>query len=105
MRTSRASTIGVIAALALPASAAAHHDASRLAVDVAPGGSAAAAAAQDGHPASDAIDGSASTTWCSGDAGARLRVDLGRPRRLTGLGLTLAAAPSPVRLDSSRDGR
>ena len=89
-------------ALTAPAAASAH-ERSRLAVNLALAGSASA----DGGPAAQAIDGSASTSWCSDAAPARLRVDLRRVRWLSGLGLTLAAgsATSPLRLDVSPDGR
>ena len=81
-----------------PAAAPAHEH-SRLAVNLALAGSASA----DGHAAPQAIDGSASTSWCS----TNLRVDLGHVRRLSGLGLTLASgsATPAVRLDVSLDGR
>ena len=96
--------LAVVAALAmaLPASASAH-ERSRLAVNLALAGSASA----DGQAAGQAIDGSASTSWCSGAATTRLRVDLRRVRLLSGLGVTLAAgsAAPPLRLDVSPDGR
>ncbi len=90
------------AAVPAPATVSAH-ERSRLAVNLAPAGSASA----NGRPARNAVDGSASTSWCSGASPARLRIDLDRVRRLTGLGLTLAAgsATPPIRLDVSRDGR
>ena len=48
--------------------------------------------------ARNVVDGNASTTWC----GTRLRIDLGRAQRLSGLGVT---ASQPVSLAVSRDGR
>jgi arabinogalactan endo-1,4-beta-galactosidase len=78
-------------ALCAPATASAH----RLAVNVALAGSTSANAA---------IDGDAATSWCGSEP---LRVNLGRTRRLTGLGITLAAgSPTPrTTLEVSRDGR
>jgi F5/8 type C domain len=50
-----------------------------------------------------ATDGDASTTWC----GTTLNLDLGRPRRITGAGLTLDndATAQTARLETSRNGR
>src|SRR3954452_9844331 len=78
------------AALCVPATASAHGPD----VNVALAGSSDAQAA---------IDGDAATTWC----GSALRVDLGRPKRLTGLGLTLGAgsATPSMTLETSLDGR
>jgi arabinogalactan endo-1,4-beta-galactosidase len=81
---------------AVPASAGARgadaHRAANPAVNLAEsGGSASATSAGAGTPASEAVDGSASTAWCAGQWRGTLTVDLGTPRTLTGLGVTLAA--------------
>src|SRR5207249_4760387 len=68
----------------------------QLTVDLALGGSVTASSAQAAAPASSAIDGSASTSWCPIGASASLIVDLGRPRRLEGVGLTLPAVDAPA---------
>src|SRR5262249_8846638 len=53
-------------------------------------GTAVASTEQSGSPASNAVDGSASTEWCSAEWTGTLTVDLGRVRSLDGFGLTLA---------------
>jgi arabinogalactan endo-1,4-beta-galactosidase len=67
----------------------ASHQGPGLALNIALTGSATATTAQSGHPASDAVDGSASTSWCSTQWTGTLTVDLGRARRLSGFGFTL----------------
>jgi arabinogalactan endo-1,4-beta-galactosidase len=58
-------------------------------------GQATATSAQSGDPAPNAIDGSASTSWCGTSYTDSLTVDLGQVRSLDGLGITLAdASPS-----------
>jgi hypothetical protein len=52
-------------------------------------GSASASSEAPGSPASAAIDGDASTEWCSTQWTGTLTVDLGRVRSLDGLGVTL----------------
>src|SRR5207237_7195065 len=69
---------------------------SALMVDLALAGSATASSAQAASPASNAIDGSASTTWCPATGAASLVVDLGRERRLQSVGLTLPASDPPA---------
>ncbi len=59
-------------------------------LNVALTGTATASTEQPGSPASNAIDGSASTEWCSTQWTGTVTVDLGRARRLDGFGLTLA---------------
>jgi len=59
------------------------------ALNVALTGTATASTEASGSPASNAIDGSASTQWCSTQWTGNLTVDLGRVRTLEGLGLTL----------------
>jgi arabinogalactan endo-1,4-beta-galactosidase len=60
-----------------------------LALNVALMGSATASTSQDSGPARNAIDGSASTSWCSTQWTGTLTVDLGQVRRLSGFGFTL----------------
>jgi arabinogalactan endo-1,4-beta-galactosidase len=52
-------------------------------------GTATADTEASGSPATDAIDGSASTDWCATQWTGEVTVDLGRVRTLDGLGLTL----------------
>ena len=52
-------------------------------------GTASASTEASGSPASNAIDGSASTDWCSTMWTGTLTVDLGRVRSLDGFGVTL----------------
>src|SRR5436190_15286976 len=80
---------GLLVAMVAAAPASAHH---RLTVNRALGASGTAA-----------TDGDAATTWC----GTSLSLDLGRPRRITGAGLTLDkdAAATTGRLATSRSGR
>ena len=61
-----------------------------LAVNLALGGTATASTEQAAAPAANAIDGDASTAWCPAAGSGSVVVDLGRERRLTGLGVTLA---------------
>jgi arabinogalactan endo-1,4-beta-galactosidase len=71
------------------------------AVDIAIGAAATATSAAAGSPASNAVDGSASTSWCATQWTGSVVVDLGRRRALDGLGVTLAstASPSTVSID------
>ena len=59
------------------------------ALDIALIGKATASTEASGSPASNAIDGSASTDWCSTEWTGSLTVDLGRVRSLDGFGVTL----------------
>ena len=63
------------------------HDQTSL--NIALTGTATASTEASGSPASNAIDGSASTDWCSTQWTGSLTVDLGRVRALDGFGLTL----------------
>ncbi len=63
---------------------------SQTSLNVALEGTATADTEATGSPASNAIDGSASTQWCATQWTGAVTVDLGRPRTLDGLGLTLA---------------
>jgi arabinogalactan endo-1,4-beta-galactosidase len=85
------------AALVLPSGAAyAREESAALTVNLALGGSATASTEQTASPAANAVDGDASTAWCPTGGTGSLVVDLGRERRLTGLGLTLATGDSPA---------
>ena len=61
------------------------------ALNVALTGTATATTSQTGDPASNAIDGTASTSWCSTQWTGSVTVDLGRVRRLSGFGFTLGS--------------
>jgi hypothetical protein len=61
------------------------------ALDIALTGTATASTEASGSPAVNAIDGSASTDWCSTQWTGNLTVDLGRVRTLDGFGLTLGS--------------
>src|SRR6266567_1204059 len=65
------------------------------AVDIAIGASASASSSAADSPASNAVDGSATTAWCATQWTGSVVVDLGGPRALTGLGVTLGATASP----------
>src|SRR5215469_636008 len=54
-----------------------------------------------GSPAADAIDGDATTQWCSTQWTGSLTVDLGQVRRLSGLGVTLGATSTTALVDLS----
>ena len=60
-----------------------------LALNVALTGTASATTEKADAPASNAVDGSASTSWCSTQWTGTLTVDLGHVRRLSGFGFTL----------------
>ena len=62
-----------------------------LALNVALTGSATASTEASGSPAGNAIDGSASTSWCSTQWTGTLTVDLGKVQRLSGFGFTLGS--------------
>jgi arabinogalactan endo-1,4-beta-galactosidase len=62
-----------------------------LALNVGLTGTATASSSQPDSPPSSAIDGSASTAWCSTQWTGTLTVDLGRVRTLSGFGLTLGS--------------
>jgi arabinogalactan endo-1,4-beta-galactosidase len=100
LRLSVAWAAALSAALTLTTAAVARADdreaTSALAVNLALGGSATASSEQGWAPAANAVDGDASTFWCPTTGSGTLLVDLGRLRRLDGLGLTLAAWDSPA---------
>jgi arabinogalactan endo-1,4-beta-galactosidase len=66
------------------------HRPSQTSLNIALEGTATADTEATGSPAGNAIDGSASTQWCSTQWTGSVTVDLGRVRALDGLGLTLA---------------
>jgi arabinogalactan endo-1,4-beta-galactosidase len=70
-------------------------------VDIAIGAGAAASSAATGAPASNATDGTATTTWCATQWTGSVVVDLGARHTLSGLGVTLGstASPSTVSID------
>jgi arabinogalactan endo-1,4-beta-galactosidase len=65
------------------------HRPRETALNIALEGIATADTAATGDPAGNAIDGSASTEWCATQWTGAVTVDLGHPRTLDGLGLTL----------------
>ena len=77
--------------LPLQAASADQHKPQQTSLDIAlaPGVTATASSDVTGSPASNAIDGSASTPWCSNAWTGSVTVDLGSDRTLDGLGLTL----------------
>ena len=68
-------------------------------MNVALTGSASASTEASGSPASNAIDGSASTDWCSTEWTGSLTVDLGRVRSLDGFGVTLGDTSTTALVD------
>src|SRR6266487_3376028 len=64
-------------------------------VNLAIGASATATSAGSGAPASNAVDGSATTTWCATQWTGSVTVDLGSARALDSIGVTLGATASP----------
>ena len=79
-----------------PAHRAVRHDARSArpyttALNVALAGTATASSEASGSPAANAIDGDASTQWCSTQWTGSVTVDLGSVRTLNGFGLTLGA--------------
>jgi arabinogalactan endo-1,4-beta-galactosidase len=87
------------------ASAPATRKAAPLSVNVALGASATASSTASEHPAANAIDGSATTTWCATQWTGTVVVDLGAQRRLNSIGVTLGATafPSTVAISLSTD--
>src|SRR5947199_4094095 len=63
------------------------HRPSQTSLNIALEGTATADTEATGSPAANAIDGSASTQWCSTQWTGSVTVDLGRARTLDGLGL------------------
>ena len=105
-RLTRAGRIatGVLAVAAIPSAALAAPGqggsgggphAAPPSVDLAIGAGATATSAPADHPATDAVDGSATTTWCATQWTGTVTIDLGTTRSLDGAGITLGATASP----------
>jgi arabinogalactan endo-1,4-beta-galactosidase len=75
--------------LAIPAATADQHRPDQTSLNIALEGTASASTEASGSPASNAIDGSATSQWCSTQWTGSVTIDLGRVRGLDGLGLTL----------------
>jgi arabinogalactan endo-1,4-beta-galactosidase len=88
-RRSSAALVALGALLAAGLDAPAQAAPAPLQLNVAIGAAATATTEASGSPASNAVDGSAETPWCSSEWTGTLTVDLGRARRLGGLGMTL----------------
>ena len=73
----------------------------RTSLDIGLTGSASASSEASGSPASAAIDGNASTDWCSTQWTGSLTVDLGRVQSLDGLGVTLGNTTTSALVDIS----
>jgi hypothetical protein len=71
------------------------------ALNVALTGTASASTDATGSPAANAIDGDASTQWCSTKWTGSLTVDLGSAHTLNGLGLTLGSAATTALVNFS----
>jgi arabinogalactan endo-1,4-beta-galactosidase len=71
------------------------------ALNIALTGTATASTEASGSPAANAIDGSASTDWCSTQWTGNLTVDLGRVRTLDGFGLTLGSTATTALVNLS----
>jgi arabinogalactan endo-1,4-beta-galactosidase len=65
------------------------------------GATAIATTEATGSPAANAIDGDATTQWCSSQWTGSLTVDLGQVRRLSGVGVTLGATSTTALVDLS----
>ena len=66
-----------------------------LSVNLALGATATATSAASGSPAANAVDGSATTTWCATQWTGTVVVDLGGERALDSIGVTLGATAFP----------
>src|ERR1700727_3092929 len=83
-----------------------HHDARTArpfatALNVALAGTATASTQASGSPASNAIDGDATTQWCSTQWTGNVTVDLGSVRSLNGFGLTLGSGATTALVNIS----
>jgi Glycosyl hydrolase family 53/F5/8 type C domain len=70
-------------------------------LDIALTGTATASSEAAGSPASNAIDGRATTQWCSTQWTGSVTVDLGRVRSLDGFGLTLGSVATTALVNLS----
>lgn len=68
-------------------------------LDIGLTGTASASTAMQAAPASNAIDGSASTEWCSTQFTGTLTIDLGKVQNLDGFGITLDASATTALVD------
>ncbi len=85
-----------------PASAEAdQHRPTQTSLDIALAGTATADTQAANDPASNAIDGSATTDWCATQWTGAVTVDLGRVRSLDGLGITLGDSATTALVDFS----
>ncbi len=66
-----------------------------LRVNLAIGADASATSAAADSPAANAVDGSATTTWCATQWTGSVTIDFGAQRALSGAGITLGATASP----------
>ena len=70
-------------------------------LDIGLTGTATASTEASGSPAANAIDGSASTDWCSTEWTGSLTIDLGQVRSLDGFGLTLGSTATTALVNLS----
>jgi arabinogalactan endo-1,4-beta-galactosidase len=80
---------------------ATQHRPSQTSLDIALTGTATADTQATNDPASNAIDGSATTDWCATKWTGEVTVDLGRVRTLDGLGVTLGAGTTTALVNFS----
>ncbi|MGH2892068.1 MAG: glycosyl hydrolase 53 family protein, partial [Solirubrobacteraceae bacterium] len=80
---------------------AAQHRPTQTSLDIALTGTATADTQATNDPASNAIDGSATTDWCATQWTGEVTVDLGRVRTLDGLGVTLGAGTTTALVNFS----
>jgi arabinogalactan endo-1,4-beta-galactosidase len=73
----------------------------RMALNIALTGTASGSTNATGSPARNAIDGDASTQWCSSKWRGSLTVDLGQVRALNGVGVTLGATTTTALVNLS----
>jgi arabinogalactan endo-1,4-beta-galactosidase len=87
------------------ASGPATKKAAPLSVNLALGATATATSAAGGQTAANAVDGSATTTWCATQWTGAVTVDLGAVRKLDSVGVTLGATafPSSVAISLATD--
>src|SRR6516225_12395214 len=100
----RAACAGLVVAAALlvaPAALGQSSKAPRMALNIALTGTASGSTNATGSPARNAIDGDASTQWCSSKWRGSLTVDLGQVRPLSGIGVTLGATTTTALVNLS----
>jgi arabinogalactan endo-1,4-beta-galactosidase len=74
------------------------HSLALVAVNLALSGTTSATTSQPDHPAANAADGNAATTWCPTGTSGTLTIDLGRRRALDGFGVTLAGSAASAKV-------